>query len=587
MTERRLIDFNSIRGRIIMAVLAAGIMVIFVTAFAGFKIFERTLVGEIGSNRSDVLSQIGDRVRQIKNNSYLISNLYYYDGKLTSLAEAFLESGSGEDEEVLVAYLDSLTSQYKKSLYEEEMDYEVHLILENGWGYNSGEKDRMEKSLIPKNKIWYKDMLRAQGEIVDVANYKDKAAGKSYFYAARSIFDEEGEPIACLVIAVDERKIYNMYCRVISGGGTIYIIDDEGTIISSSDETINGFNLFNMENLDKLFGDKEYAITKMYGENIVFARYADEASGFTVLEKIQLDTLLAPLRQVRMNIIFLALVMTAILIACACVLAGRLARPIFRLCDFLQQIDEDSLMEKCEVRGYTEINILSEKVNFLLVKIQMLLEGIRKEEQQKRKMELGFLQAQINPHFMYNTLFSVKCMVDMNRNREAAGMLSSFIQLLRSTLSNPDEFVTVESEFEVLRQYVQIQRCRYNDGFQVEFECGEEARRKKIPKLLIQPLLENAIFHGVELRHGDGLIIIIARVSGEVLTITVEDNGVGIPSDILERIERGENVSEKTQIGLQNIRERIQLNFGKSYGMKIESQQWEGTKITLTLPAVE
>lgn len=581
------VDFKSIRTRITLILLTAGALVITLTAFAGFKIFEQTLVEEIGSNRSDVLSQIGDRVRQVKNNAYLVSNLYYYDDELRQAIETFEQKGTPETEQFLVEYLDNLDSQYKKALYEGELDYSLHLILENGWGYNSDAPDRMERDLNPKNKIWYKDMLRAGGDIVDVANYKDLASNRGYFCAARTISDGAGDPLAYLVISVDERKLYNMYYRVVSEDSTLYIVDGEGTIISSSNEKINGFNFFNMANLEKLFGTREYTITRVRGEDILFTRYRNDDTGFTVLEEIRLETLLAPIHEVKLSIMLVALAILLAAASCAYVLAGHITRPLSRLCDFIQQIDEDRLMEKCEVTGYTEINILSEKVNFLLVKIQMLLEGIRQKEKQKRKLELGFLQAQINPHFLYNTLFSVKCMVDMNRNQEAADMLASFIQLLRSTLSNPNELVPVEQELEMLRQYGEIQKFRYNSSFQLEIECGDEVKKCRIPKLLVQPLVENAIFHGVELRKGDGLILVVAKPRDGNLEISVEDNGVGISQDIIDRIERGENVSEKTQIGIQNVKERIQLSFGTNYGMKIESRQWEGTKITLILPVIE
>lgn len=581
------IDFNSVKTRISLTLLTAGAVVIFIMAFLGFKIFEQTLIDEIGNNRSDVLSQIGDRVRQVRNNLYLISNLYYYDTNLKDAMTDFMETEAPEEEKVLLDYLNTMNLQYRKSLYGGDIDYDVHLILENGWGYNSAAYDHREKSLNPKYKIWYKDVLRAKGEIVDVANYKDKELEKSYFCAVRAIFDQEKKPQAYLVVSVDERKLYDMYCRVISGGGTLYIVDKGGNIISSSNEKIMGFNFFDVDTLNQMFLNQEYTITKMRGEDILFTRYMDKPSEFMVLEEIKLETLLAPIHRVRLHIMFMALAVLAFVAACAYVVAGHMTRPLSKLCDFIQQIDEDRLMEKCEVRGYTEINILSEKINFFLVKIQMLLEGIRQKEQQKRKMELSFLQAQINPHFMYNTLFSVKCMVDMNRNKEAASMLVSFIQLLRSMLSNPNEFVMVKEEFEVLRQYVEIQRFRYDNSFEVIFECEDEVKEKKIPKLLIQPLLENAIFHGVELRKGEGIIVIMARIRQENLEITVEDNGVGIAPEIIERIERGENVSEKTQIGILNVKERIQLNFGANYGMKIESAQWKGTKITLTLPIIE
>ncbi len=579
------IDFNSIRMRITIGLLAAGALVVFVTAFSGFVIFEKTLVGEIGTNRSDVLSQIGDRVRQVKNSTYMVSNLYYYDERLRLQMEE-LAAGGG-NEEALASYMDGLTGQYKQSLYSGEMDYDVHLVLDNGWSYHSN-REEGGRMMNPKNKIWYKDMLVAQGEIVDVANYQEgKSSNKSYFCAARAIFQEDGDPLAYLIISVDERDIYNMYYRVVSGGGILYIADGEGTIVSSSNQKINGFQFFNMRNLNELFHEQDYTITQMRGDDILFTRYADDSSGFTVLEEIQLDALLAPIKRVRLYIIFAALATVAAVAACAYMLAGYFTRPLSRLCDFIQQIDEDRLEEKCQVTGYTEINILSEKVNFLLVKIQMLLEGIRQKEQQKRRMELGFLQAQIRPHFMYNTLFSIKCMVDMNRNREAAEMLGSFIQLLRSMLSNPNEMVTVREEFDTLREYGEILKFRYSSAFDLILECGEDAENKKLPKLLIQPLVENAVFHGMELKKEEGMIIVLARIQEENLVITVEDNGVGIAPEILERINRGENVSEKAQIGVQNVKERIQLNFGVNYGMHIESRQWKGTKITLTLPVLE
>lgn len=166
-------------------------------------------------------------------------------------------------------------------------------------------------------------------------------------------------------------------------------------------------------------------------------------------------------------------------------------------------------------------------------------------------------------------------------------MLVSFIQLLRSTLSNPNEFVSIRDEFRVLQQYVDIQKFRYDDGFQVVFECDESTEENKIPKLLIQPLLENAIFHGVEFKKGEGLIVITARKKGGDVVVTVEDNGIGIAPEVIEKIERGEQISGKTHVGIVNVKERIQLNFGESYGMEIDSRLWEGTKITLTLPAVD
>lgn len=583
------VDKNSMKLRLLLTLFAAGFLLTLIVWGIGFKVFEHTLISEIGRNRADVLRQVGERVRQVRESARTLSNLYYYDSTLHNYLER-LERGDNGLMPEFTEYMDRLTSQYQSSFYDSGRSFEVVLALENGGGYcmnhTPGQGDC--KYMSPKTKIWYKKMLFAKGNMIDIACYKDKESQTSYFSVARSINDEKGNPLAYLMINIDEDQIYQMYQSLTDGShNVIYVVDGSGTIISSSNRKLNGFEFFNMKNLDLLFGDSSYIFTRMRGEHILFTRYYDQESGFTVLEEIPLSVLIQPISQVR------AVTMTIALIAvCAAALyaghfADKTTRPISRLCEFMLQVEGENLDKECTVRGYTEINILSNRLNAMLRRMRELMEGIKQKEKQKRRMELSFLQAQINPHFMYNTLFSIKCMVDMEKNQEASRMLASFIQLLRSTLSNPDEFVTIHEEFHILRQYVEIQNFRYDDGFKVIFECDGAVENKKIPKLLIQPLLENAIFHGVEFKKKEGLIIITARRSGEDVVVTVEDNGMGIDPELLDKLNRGEQMYEKTHVGIVNVKERIQLNFGGKYDMKIESVQWKGTKIILNFPAID
>lgn len=577
------IDTNSMKTRLLFTLLAAGIFLTLVISMIGYKTFEKTLITEIGNNRADVLRQIGDRVRQVKYNAYTLSNLYCYDPALRTLLQKPEEDRTGLD-----SYMDRMTAQYRSSFHEESLMFQVVLALEEGGGYRSELGGDGNDYMNPKTKIWYKQMLFAKGEGIDIANYKDKSTGKNYFSVARTIENEAGIPLAYLMVNMDEAQIRAMYDSVTEGNrNTVYIVDSKGTIISCSNRKLNGFELFHMKNLDLLFGDGAYTFTKMRGEDILFTRYQDAESGFTVLEEIPLAVLMEPIQRVRVAVIMLAVLAIGAAAVYAGHFADRMTRPISQLCNFMLQVEEENLNQDCGVAGYTEINILGKGLNTMLGRMRDLLQGIKQKEQQKRRMELSFLQAQINPHFMYNTLFSIKCMVDMEKNEEASKMLASFIQLLRSTLSNPDEFVTVRQEFHVLSQYIEIQKFRYDDAFQVVFECDEAAENKKIPKLLIQPLLENAIFHGVEFKKGEGLIIITARTQDETVMITVEDNGVGIAPEMLKKISGGKQLGSKTHVGVVNVKERIQLNFGDSYGMEIESVQWKGTKIVLTLPALD
>lgn len=583
------VDKNSMKLRLLLTLFAAGFFLTIIVSGIGFKVFERTLLSEIGSNRADVLRQVGERVRQVRESARTLSNLYYYDSTLHSYLER-LEAGDTEVEPEFKAYMDRLTSQYKSSFYDSGRSFQVILALENGGGYCMEHTPKNEKCeyMSPKTKIWYKKMLFAHGDMIDIACYKDRESRTSYFSVARSVNDGEGKPLAYLMININESQIYNMYQSLTAAShNVIYVVDGSGTIISSSNRKLDGFEFFNMKTLDRLFGDSPYTFTRMRGENILFTRYFDQDSGFTVLEEIPLYVLVRPIQKVRAVTLSIALFAVCAAALYAGHFADKTTRPISQLCEFMLQVEAENLDKECSVRGYTEINILSNRLNAMLRRMRELMKSIKQKEKQKRRLELGFLQAQINPHFMYNTLFSIKCMVDMEKNGEASGMLASFIQLLRSTLSNPDEFVTIHEEFGILRQYVEIQNFRYDGSFQVVFECDGAVEDKKIPKLLIQPLLENAIFHGVEFKKNEGLIVITARASGEDVTVTVEDNGMGIAPEILERINRGEQTNEKTHVGIVNVKERIWLNFGRNYGMKIESVQWKGTRIILNFPAID
>lgn len=578
----------SMKCQLIIAFLALGIFLTLAVSMIGYQTFKTTLISEIGNNRLDVLRQVGERVRQVKSNVYTVSNLYQNDYTLRQYLEELNSSDTAASREQVNSCMERLTRQFKNSFYTENIEFDVVLAFENRGGYSSKEVAESYDYMSPKTKIWYKKILEAKGDMVDIANYEDKADGKEYFSVARVIQGEDGLPLAYLMLNVEEKKIRSMYQSVIRDKqNTIYIVDKEGTIISSSSENLNGFNFFNMKNLDKLFGDRSYTFTKMHNEDILFTRYKEETSDFTVLEEIPLRILTEPIRRVRFSIAMVAFLAIGAASLYVCFFSNRVTKPISKLCDFMLSVEEGNLDKECQVEGYVEINVLKNRLNLMLGRIRELLDGIRQKEQQKRKMELSFLQAQINPHFMYNTLFSIKCMVDMEKNDEASRMITSFIQLLRSTLSNPNEFATVQQEMYGLEQYVEIQKFRYDDKFQVIFQCDEEVREKKLPKLLIQPLLENAIFHGVEFRKEDGLIIITACQKKGDLVITVEDNGIGISQEMVEKINEGKIAGAKTHVGILNVKERIQLNFGENYGMKIESVSWQGTKIILTLPLID
>ena len=185
------------------------------------------------------------------------------------------------------------------------------------------------------------------------------------------------------------------------------------------------------------------------------------------------------------------------------------------------------------------------------------------------------------PSFMYNTLFSIKCAVDMGRKDEAGHMLTTFIQLLRGVLSGPDEMMTIRSQMESIRQYVELQRFRYDGAFDALIECDEQAADCLIPKLLIQPLVENAILHGVNMEDGSGMITVIARRQGDTVAVQVEDNGKGMTQERIREVMNAAEDADSSHLGVRNIHDRIRLHFGEEWGLHIESTPGQGTQITL------
>lgn len=576
--------FASIRFRVMLMLLAVNVVIILLLSAGAYSFYESSYVHEIASSRSDVLSQVSERARQFKTNMYTLSNLYCQSSPLKEYAESLTEENLDE----FTQHMDEFTKTMQVAFNQVNIDFYVVYISVDGIGYCSKNVPEAYDYMNPTVKIWYKDIYKANGGIVDVASYNDALLNMNIFSAARTILDSKGNPAGYLMINADERQLYQMYSDIIkSTHSDIYVTNSKGQIVSSSVESLIGFHYFNMDNLEKLFDGKDYMIVSISGHKALFTRHHDDISGFTVFEEIKLAELMQPLMQVRNAIASLALVA----LGCAAVLAGyfseRLTKPIRNLCKDVKAVENGNLNQPFTVCRYLEINDLSRGMSNMLKQIRELIESVHRKEEQKRRIELNWLQAQIRPHFMYNTLFSIKCLVDMGNNDEASKVLAMFIQMLRSLLSNQDAYVTVAKEMDSLQLYVELMRFRYDDAFDAIVEYDPAAANCYVPKLLVQPLVENAILHGIEIDKHEGIVTVVTRRQGDVLMIEIEDNGVGMSEECIENIMKKKPDEKRVHIGIRNICDRIQLYYGSPWGLEIKSSPGCGTKITIRIPAQE
>lgn len=574
--------WESIRVRMMAMLLFVNIAIIAVLSFGAYFIYRDSFIRELATSRTDVLRQIAERSRQFKISLYTLSNLFESNpGFLTCTTEL-----NADNLEAFHSLMDATTRQLQESFLQPDLDFYVVYVSASGLGYCSRPVPEGYDYMDPRLKVWNRHVVEANGAIVDVGSYRDRGLETASFSAARAILDGE-EIVGFLMINADERQLYRMYEEVILEGSNIYITGDTGQIISSNRSGLIGFNYFNMDKLRELFGQEDYMITRAEGIPVLFTRYHDAESGFTVFEEAPLDQVLQPLRNIRRVVVSLALLCLAGGVLLAWHFSNRIAAPIQELRDDLRDVERGNLKQTFSIHSYTELNELSRGMADMLTCICGLIESIHKNEQEKRRMELNWLQAQINPHFIYNTLFSVKCMVDMHRNEEAAMMLTHFIAILRDTLSTQKKMVTVAEQMESLGQYVTLQQYRYEHAFDSLLEYDEEAAACIIPRLLVQPLVENAIQHGVDMQGGGGMITVIARRKGQEVVIEVEDNGVGMTPEKIRQVMEAPEVTDRPHLGIQNINNRIKLCYGPAWGLQIESTPGKGTRIILRIPAEE
>ena len=220
--------------------------------------------------------------------------------------------------------------------------------------------------------------------------------------------------------------------------------------------------------------------------------------------------------------------------------------------------------------------------------LSYLMEQNVEEQRQKRKSELRALQAQINPHFLYNTLDSIIWMAEWGKTKEVVLMTSSLAKLLRQSISNQNELVRVEEEVEYTRSYLTIQKMRYKDKLEYDIQVSPEVLGQKIPKLVLQPLVENAIYHGIKYKEGKGIVQIEGWLEQKELVLRISDDGIGMTEEQLAKIfEKRETDIKKNGVGVLNVHERIQLYYGKDYGLRFFSTLGEGTVVEVRIPCEE
>lgn len=374
-----------------------------------------------------------------------------------------------------------------------------------------------------------------------------------------------------------------------SEGIYYYMISRDGQMIYHPRKTEMARGLFE-ENSLKASGYEEgtYEITTNgHKESVVVGNIA--YTGWKLIGVVPESVQTARINNFRYYIFTTIMVLMMMLLEGNRLISRKISKPIRKLDESVKTYEAGGKPD-IYIGGSSEIRHLGYSVQRSYERIETLMEEIIRQQNERRKSELDALQSQINPHFLYNTLESITWMVEANKNKEAVFMISELAKLLRISLSKGRTIIKISDEIQHSRSYMNIQMARYKERFKIRFEIDDEINDYCIVKLVIQPLLENAIYYGVGNMDidDDGEIIVRGKKIDNEIFITVEDNGMGMREEEVENILKDNNKTPKhgSGVGVINVHSRIKLMFGNEYGLSVESEADEGTKVTIHIPAI-
>ncbi|MFD0673010.1 histidine kinase [Cohnella sp. GCM10027633] len=436
---------------------------------------------------------------------------------------------------------------------------------------------------------WLKQTKSRFGQPTFIATHEIQAtSGTKYevFSIARELksFDT-GETIGYIVLDIDPESVRKILAQVTIGEKeSLEIVDRTGQPVIRRDISAAAIEWEAME------GEGVARVSGGGGQGkLLVAHVASPVTGWTTLSAVPVSELMKDSVVVRNSITIAILTSIGLATLLSVFIAFRITNPLRKLSRLMRKVEQGELHVMLPVTTQDEVGRLGNAFNKMVSKLSELGYLLYETEIREKDAQIAALQSKINPHFLYNTLGSISMYAELAGNREIVTMANNLGRLLRYSLSNRKETALLADELEHVNGYMSIQKIRYDDRLRFEQAIEPDALACKVIPLMIQPVVENAINHGLDKGIGTGLIRLSGAVADGVLKIVVEDDGIGLTNDELEQLRskllHSKDLGGRSGNGLLNVHRRIVLNFGEGYGIALESMPYQGLKVTLSLPA--
>ncbi len=562
-----------------------------ITLIASYSVrsFNTILLDNATSRAMQTLEQISytvdDKLRLMKNTIATIAN---DRGMITAASSAHF-SESKQDQLELSRKLESNLHSY----FHYTPDVLSVVFTFNEQGAASYKQNLSIDETKMRAQSWYRDVLQNKNKVHimgaetnsgmfndnDNDNYISVAVAPNYSMA---FFQVE-----MIYFVFNAAEITNLLKTEVSDAGDSFVLNASGSIVASTNEEAMKDGISENPHFKQaLTGTSGNYVENIDGKQS-FIVYRSSDQGFKYIQVYSYSNMVKQINTMYKRILLLSAAGLIVFLLVSYLLVRSIVKPIGSLVNQMASVKAGNLKAKIKESGPVETYVLGVTFNEMVSQLKSSIQEIEDKETQKRLAEIASLQSQINPHFLLNTLNTIKLMASISNAVNIQKMTEALTKLLSSAFNRGGMYTTLEEEIKLLDYYVQIMKIRYGDQFDIRYDIDAETSSIRILKLLLQPIVENAIIHGLHERETRGLI----QVSGETrrmdCQIVIRDNGRGMNPELMRKLldSKESNVQESFNgIGLKNVHDRLRLNYGPAYGITIESEQNEGTTVTVVLP---
>ncbi|ASA21705.1 cache domain-containing sensor histidine kinase [Paenibacillus donghaensis] len=525
-------------------------------------------------------------------------NLLYkgYDSLSKSLSNNFelIRLLNETTDEPAVAYINeqTITNIIGAIFYSRDDLVGIHVITDYGKIYNYGNNMNV---VDPKyrEKDWYRQLQASSGKMVWLGVYEhsliDQVEDSPVFAFGRQIYDlNEHKPIGIVLYETNPQRVLDALDNVKLGEHSqVYLLSEDGRFVTSATDPKPA--------LDRLpsLKNSEEVIVRQEADRLVVASKLTFSGWWVMIitPDRDLNVELVEMKRYLLIVIFILILLSTLI---ASLVSRSLSLPLKKLIREMKQVEIGNFRGMVKVSSYQEINILVASFNRMVHRIEELIEQVKHSSVSEKNAELHALQSQVNPHFLYNTLDMIYWMLDEEGNEQLGELVLSLSSMFRYSSAWEDGVeVTLQEELEQIGHYLKIISLRLEGRLTVECEIEERYLQVRVPKMTLQPIIENAVKHGLEALKDGGVLKVFIQEDGETLRIIVEDNGSGLEAAKLEQLleslawpgRQSSRDNGTGGIGLQNLHRRLQQLFGKAYGLEIHSTPGAGTQVAIVLPA--